>query len=126
MQQLLGRLEGMAWRLKRNKKRLQRLQGAARIIQGGFIVGGQYGEGALIRGTETQGHYRIAGASFGLLAGAQTSGIAITVRAISSGSIPGGASSNKMRTALRSTRADATTIKTATTRLASASNSAWP
>jgi pimeloyl-ACP methyl ester carboxylesterase/CheY-like chemotaxis protein/uncharacterized membrane protein YgcG len=28
--------EYMAWRLKRNKKRLQRLQGAARIIQGGF------------------------------------------------------------------------------------------
>merc|ERR1711991_1223119 len=26
----------MGWRLKRNKKRLQRLQGAARIIQGGF------------------------------------------------------------------------------------------
>jgi hypothetical protein len=28
--------EYMGWRLKRNKKRLQRLQGAARIIQGGF------------------------------------------------------------------------------------------
>ena len=28
--------EFMSWRLKRNKKRLQRLQGAARIIQGGF------------------------------------------------------------------------------------------
>ena len=26
----------MGWRLKRNKKRLQRLQGAARTIQGGF------------------------------------------------------------------------------------------
>lgn len=48
-----------------------------RIISGGFIVGGQYGEGALIRGHETEGHYRIAGASFGLLAGAQTAGIAM-------------------------------------------------
>lgn len=48
-----------------------------RIVSGGFIVGGQYGEGALVRGTEIQGHYRIAGASFGLLAGAQTSGIAM-------------------------------------------------
>jgi lipid-binding SYLF domain-containing protein len=48
-----------------------------RIISGGFIVGGQFGEGALIRGRETEGHYRIAGASFGLIAGAQTAGIAM-------------------------------------------------
>lgn len=48
-----------------------------RIISGGFIVGGQYGEGALLRGREIDGHYRIAGASFGLLAGAQTAGIAM-------------------------------------------------
>jgi lipid-binding SYLF domain-containing protein len=48
-----------------------------RIISGGFIVGGQYGEGALIRGRETEGHYRIAGASFGFIAGAQTAGIAM-------------------------------------------------
>ena len=48
-----------------------------RIISGGFIVGGQYGEGALLRGAVTQGHYRIAGASFGLLAGAQTAGLAM-------------------------------------------------
>jgi len=48
-----------------------------RIISGGFIVGGQYGEGALLRGAATQGHYRIVGASFGLLAGAQTAGLAM-------------------------------------------------
>lgn len=48
-----------------------------RILSGGFILGGQYGEGALVRGGTIQGHYRIAGASFGLLAGAQTSGIAM-------------------------------------------------
>ncbi len=48
-----------------------------RILSGGFIVGGQYGEGALVRGHEIQGHYRIAGASFGLLAGAQSAGIAM-------------------------------------------------
>jgi len=48
-----------------------------RIISGGFIVGGQYGEGALVRGAIIQGHYRIAGASFGLLAGAQTAGLAM-------------------------------------------------
>lgn len=48
-----------------------------RIIQGGFIVGGQYGEGALRRGASHQGYFRIVGASFGLQAGAQTSGLAM-------------------------------------------------
>jgi len=48
-----------------------------RIIQGGFIVGGQYGEGAAIQGGRTVGYYSIAGASFGLLAGAQASGLAM-------------------------------------------------
>ena len=48
-----------------------------RIIAGGFIVGGQYGEGALLRGTATAGYYNIAGASFGFLAGAQASGLAM-------------------------------------------------
>lgn len=48
-----------------------------RIIAGGFIVGGQYGEGALRRRGATQGYYRIIGASFGLQAGAQTSGLAM-------------------------------------------------
>lgn len=48
-----------------------------RIVSGGFIVGGQYGEGALLRGEEIEGFYRIAGLSFGLLAGAQTAGLAM-------------------------------------------------
>lgn len=48
-----------------------------RIISGGFIVGGQYGEGALLRGGRTQGYYNIAGVSFGFLAGAQASGLAM-------------------------------------------------
>jgi lipid-binding SYLF domain-containing protein len=48
-----------------------------RILSGGFIVGGQYGEGALLRGGNTVGYYRIAGGSFGLLAGAQTAGLAM-------------------------------------------------
>ncbi|MFT8245927.1 YSC84-related protein [Roseomonas sp. BN140053] len=48
-----------------------------RIIQGGLIVGGQYGEGALIQGGATRGYYNIAGASFGLLIGAQASGLAM-------------------------------------------------
>lgn len=48
-----------------------------RIIQGGFIVGGQYGEGAAMQAGRTTGYYSIAGASFGLLAGAQSSGLAM-------------------------------------------------
>ena len=47
------------------------------ILSGGFILGGQYGEGALMRNGATDGYYRIAGASFGLLAGAQTAGLAM-------------------------------------------------
>ncbi|NOG70325.1 lipid-binding SYLF domain-containing protein [Roseicella sp. DB1501] len=46
-----------------------------RIISGGFIVGGQYGEGALLRDGATRGYYAIAGLSLGFLAGAQSAGL---------------------------------------------------
>ncbi len=48
-----------------------------RILSGGFIVGGQYGQGALIAGDRTLGYYNIAGASFGFTIGAQVSGLAM-------------------------------------------------
>jgi lipid-binding SYLF domain-containing protein len=48
-----------------------------RILSGGFIVGGQYGQGALIEGDRTIGYYNIAGASFGFTIGAQVSGLAM-------------------------------------------------
>lgn len=48
-----------------------------RIIAGGFIVGGQYGEGQLLRGSTPGAFYRIIGASFGFQAGAQSSGLAM-------------------------------------------------
>jgi len=48
-----------------------------RIIAGGFIIGGQFGEGALMRGERISAYYNIAGASFGFLAGAQASGLAM-------------------------------------------------
>lgn len=47
------------------------------IIKGGFIVGAQYGEGALRIGGETAGYYNTAAASYGLQAGAQTFGYAM-------------------------------------------------
>jgi len=47
------------------------------IVKGGFIVGGQYGEGALRVNGKTAGYYNTGAASFGLQAGAQTFGYAL-------------------------------------------------
>lgn len=47
------------------------------IISGGFIIGGQYGEGALRVGGKTRGYYRTLAASYGLQAGAQSFGYAL-------------------------------------------------
>lgn len=48
-----------------------------RILSGGFLIGGQYGHGALLRGGTTEGYFRIFGASFGLTIGAQSAGLAM-------------------------------------------------
>jgi lipid-binding SYLF domain-containing protein len=45
------------------------------VIQAGFWVGGQYGEGALRVGGQTVGYYSTAGGSFGLQLGAQSKAI---------------------------------------------------
>lgn len=47
------------------------------IIKGGFIVAGQYGEGALIIDGKTVGYYNTVAGSFGLQAGAQSFGYAL-------------------------------------------------
>lgn len=47
------------------------------VIQGGAIVGGEYGEGALRVGGRTVDYYNIASASFGLQLGAQKKDIII-------------------------------------------------
>lgn len=47
------------------------------IIKGGFIVGGQFGEGALRVGGKTVGYYNTVAASYGLQAGAQAFGYAM-------------------------------------------------
>jgi lipid-binding SYLF domain-containing protein len=47
------------------------------IIKAGFIVGGQYGEGALVKGGKTVGYYNTVAASYGLQAGAQSFGYAL-------------------------------------------------
>ena len=48
-----------------------------RIISGGIGIGGQYGDGAMLRDGATAGYYNIAGVSVGLLAGLQASGLAM-------------------------------------------------
>jgi lipid-binding SYLF domain-containing protein len=47
------------------------------IVKGGFIVGGQYGEGALIKSGKTVGFYNTVAASYGLQAGLQKFGYAL-------------------------------------------------
>jgi lipid-binding SYLF domain-containing protein len=45
------------------------------VLQAGFIVGGQYGEGSLRVGGSTVGYYSTISGSFGLQAGAQSKAI---------------------------------------------------
>ncbi len=47
------------------------------IVKGGLIVGGQYGEGALLQNGKNAGYYKSVAASYGLQAGAQTFGYAL-------------------------------------------------
>ncbi len=47
------------------------------IVKGGFIVGGQYGEGALLRDGKPVAYYNTVAASYGLQAGIQKYGYAV-------------------------------------------------
>ncbi|ABK16290.1 YSC84-related protein [Syntrophobacter fumaroxidans] len=47
------------------------------IVKGGFIVGGQYGEGALLMNRKIVGYYNTVQASYGLQAGVQKYGYAL-------------------------------------------------
>ncbi|TVM02716.1 MAG: twin-arginine translocation pathway signal protein [Candidatus Brocadia sp. WS118] len=44
------------------------------VVKGGFIVGGQYGEGALLKNGKTAGYYNTVQLSYGLQAGGQKYG----------------------------------------------------
>lgn len=48
-----------------------------KIIKAGLIIGGKYGEGALLKGGKAAGYYSTVAASIGLQAGAQTYGFAM-------------------------------------------------
>jgi lipid-binding SYLF domain-containing protein len=47
------------------------------ITKGGFMVGGQYGEGALLKGGKTAGYYNTVQVSYGLQVGLQKYGYAL-------------------------------------------------
>ncbi len=47
------------------------------MLKGGFIVGAQYGDGALREGGKTAAYYRSVAASYGLQAGVQSFGYAL-------------------------------------------------
>lgn len=47
------------------------------IVKAGFLVGGQYGSGALVQGGRITGHYNSVAASYGLQAGVQSFGYAL-------------------------------------------------
>jgi lipid-binding SYLF domain-containing protein len=47
------------------------------ITKGGFIIGGQYGEGALLKNGKVVAYYNTVAASYGLQAGLQTYGYAL-------------------------------------------------
>ena len=47
------------------------------MIKAGLVVGGQYGEGALLIDGKTAGYYNTVAASYGLQAGAQSFGYAM-------------------------------------------------
>lgn len=48
-----------------------------KILKGGLIIGGQYGEGALFKNDDVAQYYSTAAASFGLQAGLTTFGYAV-------------------------------------------------
>ncbi len=48
-----------------------------KITKAGLMVGGQYGDGVLLRGGKPAGYYNTSGASYGLQAGAQQFGYAM-------------------------------------------------
>lgn len=47
------------------------------ITKAGLMIGGQYGDGVLIKRGKTAGYYNTSGASYGMQAGAQTYGYAM-------------------------------------------------
>lgn len=73
----LARLEGEVPAAKHLAKEAKAILVFPAVVKGGFMIGGEYGNGALLHGRKTLGYYNIAGVSYGLQAGAQSFGYAL-------------------------------------------------
>ncbi|VVD84298.1 lipoprotein [Pandoraea communis] len=73
-----GALDKMYASVKGSRELVNKARGVLvfpSVLQAGFIVGGEYGEGALRVGGATRGYYNTVTASFGLQIGAQSKAI---------------------------------------------------
>jgi len=71
----LSRLYGSSRGAKELSQRAEAILVFPRVVSGGFIVGGEYGDGVLRTRGKSSGYYRLAGGSFGFLAGAQSQAV---------------------------------------------------
>ncbi|VVE50712.1 lipoprotein [Pandoraea aquatica] len=73
-----GALDKMYASVKGSRELVNKARGVLvfpSVLQAGFVVGGEYGEGALRVGGRTQGYYNTVTASFGLQIGAQSKAV---------------------------------------------------
>ncbi|VVE66098.1 lipoprotein [Pandoraea anapnoica] len=73
-----GALDKMYASVKGSRELVSKARGVLvfpSVLQAGFVVGGEYGEGALRVGGRTQGYYNTVTASFGLQIGAQSKAV---------------------------------------------------
>ncbi|UVA79420.1 BPSL1445 family SYLF domain-containing lipoprotein [Pandoraea commovens] len=73
-----GALDKMYASVKGSRELVNKARGVLvfpSVLQAGFVVGGEYGEGALRVGGKTQGYYNTVTASFGLQIGAQSKAV---------------------------------------------------
>ncbi len=73
-----GALDKMYASVKGSRELVSKARGVLvfpSVLQAGFVVGGEYGEGALRVGGSTQGYYNTVTASFGLQIGAQSKAV---------------------------------------------------
>ena len=73
----LPRLYSTARGSKELASRAQGILIFPRVVSGGFVVGGEYGDGVLRTGGRPDGYYRVVGGSFGWQIGAQSQAIVL-------------------------------------------------
>jgi lipid-binding SYLF domain-containing protein len=73
----LTRLYGSARGAKELSQRAQGILIFPRVLSGGLVVGGEYGDGVMRSGGRAAGYYRLVGGSLGWQAGAQSQAIVL-------------------------------------------------